>query len=49
MLVLSETHIRDLGGIITCDFSGIKNVNFVDLTCKMYSEAACEQACAMTF
>jgi hypothetical protein len=32
---MSETRIRDLGGIITREFCGIKNVNFADLTRKM--------------
>jgi hypothetical protein len=46
---MSETRIRDLAGIITCDFCGIKNVNFASLTQRSEAEAAREQARALTF
>jgi hypothetical protein len=43
---MSETRIRDLAGIITGDFRGIKNVNFATL---LLSSEAREQARALTF
>jgi Ribonuclease G/E len=46
---MSETRIRDLAGIITCDFCGIKNVNFANLTQRSEAEAAREQARVLTF
>jgi hypothetical protein len=46
---LSETRIRDLAGIITRDFRGIKNVNFATLLLSSEAEAAREQARALTF
>jgi hypothetical protein len=42
--VLSETRIRDLAGIITRDFRGIKNVNFATLLLSSEAEADREQA-----
>jgi hypothetical protein len=49
LIAVSETRIRDLAGIITRDFRGIKNVNFANLTRRSEAEAACEQARALTF
>ena len=46
---MSETRIRDLEGIITRDFRGIKNVNFATLLLSSEAEAAREQARALTF
>jgi hypothetical protein len=46
---LSETRIRNLAGIITRDFRGIKNVNFATLLLSSEAEAAREQARALTF
>jgi hypothetical protein len=46
---VSETRIRDLGGIITRNFRGIKNVNFATLLRLSEAEAAREQARALTF
>jgi hypothetical protein len=48
-LSMSETRIRDLGGIITRDFCGIKNVNFATLMRSSEAEAEHEQARALTF
>jgi hypothetical protein len=45
---MSETRIRDLAGIITRDFRGIKNVNFATLLLSE-AEAAREQARVLTF
>jgi hypothetical protein len=46
---VSETRIRDLAGIITRKFRGIKNVNFATLLLSSEAEAAREQALALTF
>jgi hypothetical protein len=46
---MSETRIRDLAGIITRDFRGIKNVNFATLLLSSEAEAAREQARADIF
>jgi hypothetical protein len=46
---MSETRIHDLGGIITRNFCGIKNVNFATLLRSSEPEAAREQARALTF
>jgi hypothetical protein len=42
--IMSETRIRDLAGIITRDFRGIKNVNFATLLLSSEAEADREQA-----
>ena len=47
--MLSETRIRDLEGIITRDFRGIKNVNFATLLLSSEAEADREQVRALTF
>jgi hypothetical protein len=49
LVLLSETRIRDLAGIITRDFRGIKNVNFATLLLSSEAEEAREQARALTF
>jgi hypothetical protein len=46
---MSETCIRDLAGIITRNFCGIKNVNFATLLLSSEAEAAREQVHALTF
>ena len=49
LIAVSETGIRDLAGIITRDFRGIKNVNFATLLLSSEAEADREQPRALTF
>jgi hypothetical protein len=48
-LFVSENRIRDLAGIITRDFRGIKDVNFTTLLLSSEAEAARKQVRALTF